>query len=169
MAIDQYFGNALKKRLKEVDLNDPEAIRQSLKPASSGGEGEWRDLAGLIAPESEIEKLLAKIAEKRLTLNEINDGFDELHRNYDSYRWNWTLENWLNIIEKPLEKITDTDVKLLFGLHKIQNEKYRQLLETDVQKEFSEVAKISYGTDAKSKAADFKNVRGDGSNVKFKI
>jgi hypothetical protein len=169
MAIDQYFGNALKTRLQGVDLENSASIRQRLKPAGSGGAGEWRDLAGLLAPESEIEKLLAKIVEKHLTLSQINDGFEQMHRNYDNYLWDWTLENWLNIIEKPIETVTDTDVKLLFDLHKIQNEKYRQLLEADVEKEFSETAKISYGIDRKSKAADFKNVRGDGSNINFKI
>ena len=57
-AIHKFLGNSLIKRLEEVRFNSDEEIRARLIPDTEIGTGEWVDISGLIAPKSEIEKLL---------------------------------------------------------------------------------------------------------------
>ena len=77
------MGNSLIKRLEEVRFNSDEEIRARLIPDTEIGTGEWVDISGLIAPKSEIEKLMADIESGILTnVDQIHDRFVEMHRNY---------------------------------------------------------------------------------------
>src|SRR5574344_96461 len=57
-AIHKFMGNSIIKRLEGMNFGSNEQIRECLKPDTSVGVGEWLDIAGLIAPKSEIAKLL---------------------------------------------------------------------------------------------------------------
>jgi NDP-sugar pyrophosphorylase family protein len=60
IAIYKFLGNSLINRLKETEFQTIEQVQLQLKPDTNKGLGEWTDLSGLIAPKSEIEKLLLK-------------------------------------------------------------------------------------------------------------
>ena len=61
LAIHKFLGNSIISRLKDCICRHEEEIRTCLKPESSVGLGEWRDIAGLLAPSSEIDRLMEKI------------------------------------------------------------------------------------------------------------
>ena len=85
-AIHKFLGNSLIKRLEEVRFSSDEEIRARLIPDTEIGTGEWVDISGLIAPKSEIEKLMADIESGILTnVDQIHDRFVEMHRNYYTY------------------------------------------------------------------------------------
>ena len=57
------------------------------------------DISGLIAPKSEIEKLMADIESGILTnVDQIHDRFVEMHRNYYTYEWTWAYEKMLEVL-----------------------------------------------------------------------
>ena len=60
-AIHKFLGNSLIKRLEETVFKSDEEIRARLIPDTEIGDGEWVDVSGLIAPKSEIEKLMVDI------------------------------------------------------------------------------------------------------------
>ena len=98
-AIHQILGNSLIKRLEEVRFNSDEEIRARLIPDTEIGTGEWVDISGLIAPKSEIEKLMADIESGILTnVDQIHDRFVEMHRNYYTYEWTWAYEKMLEVL-----------------------------------------------------------------------
>ncbi|MCP5629384.1 DUF4954 family protein, partial [Klebsiella pneumoniae] len=61
-----------------------------LKPDTEIGVGEWVDIAGLIAPKSEVEKLITGIESGEIDrLKSMNARFAEMHDNYYTYEWTW--------------------------------------------------------------------------------
>lgn len=55
------------------------------------------DISGLIAPKSEIERLMEDIECDRLnSVDEIHDRFAEMHANYYTYEWTWAYEKMLD-------------------------------------------------------------------------
>ena len=90
IAIHKFLGNSIIKRLEGIKFQSNEEIRQRLKPDTEIGLGEWVDISGLIAPKSEIEKLMAGIESGEINrLKEINARFAEMHNNYYTYEWTW--------------------------------------------------------------------------------
>ena len=101
MAINKFLGNSIIKRLEETKFQSIEEIRERLKPSTEIGLGTWIDLSGLIAPSSEIDKLLNDIDNKDLnSLEDINKRFQDIHKNYYEYEWTWALKK----IEEKLDK-----------------------------------------------------------------
>ena len=73
-----------------INFQSNEDIRERLKPDTEIGTGEWVDISGLIAPKSEIEKLMCGIESGEINrLKEINACFSEMHNNYYTYEWTW--------------------------------------------------------------------------------
>lgn len=73
-AIHKFLGNSVIKRLEAIRFASDEEIRARLIPDTPIGTGEWVDISGLIAPKSEIERLMEDIECDRLnSVNEIHD------------------------------------------------------------------------------------------------
>lgn len=60
-AIHKFLGNSVIKRLEAIHFASDEEIRARLLPDTPIGTGEWVDISGLIAPKSEIERLMEDI------------------------------------------------------------------------------------------------------------
>jgi hypothetical protein len=61
IAIIKFLGNSIIKRLEKTRFSSIEQIRERLRPDTGTGLGEWLDISGLIAPRSEIERLILGI------------------------------------------------------------------------------------------------------------
>ena len=106
-AIHKFLGNSLIKRLEETKFQSDEEIRARLLPDTEIGTGEWVDISGLIAPKSEIEKLMADIETGVLVnVDQIHDRFVEMHRHYYTYEWTWAYEKILSFYRLNPETIT---------------------------------------------------------------
>jgi hypothetical protein len=162
--INKFLGNSLIKRLEGVKINNVEALRARLKPSSKDGNGEWIDLAGMIAPQNEIENLLDRIeAGEFKNLDEVNDRFAAIHTLYYEREWNWAAarleeeegkslsvfgpEDIISIVEKWKKSVVGLDYKLY----------------EDAMKEFTLSSRTGFGIDGDEsvKKTDFEAVRGD--------
>jgi len=170
IAIHKFLGNSIIKRLENIYFTSNEEIRERLKPDVEIGIGEWVDISGLIAPKSEIDKLLDGIESGQINrLKHINAEFENMHTNYYTYEWTWAyhkIEEFYGI--KPGE-ITAQDIihivekwkEAVIGLDKMVYE--------DARKEFSLSSMTGFGADGSGmeKKLDFEHVRGDFENNTF--
>ncbi len=162
-AIHKFLGNSIIKRLEVTEFKTDEEIRRRLLPDTAVGTGEWVDISGLIAPKSEIERLMDEIEKGTLTtVDEIHSRFAEMHANYYTYEWTWAYGKILEYYHLNPETITAKDVvsivkqwqKAVVGLDKLVYE--------DAKKEFSLTSMTGFGADGskEEQVRDFEEVRG---------
>ena len=67
-----------------------------VNPTSDIGKGKWVDLAGLLMPESEEQRLVEDILSGEIeTTHDVVRRFEEIDGNYPEYRWTWTYDMML--------------------------------------------------------------------------
>jgi NDP-sugar pyrophosphorylase family protein len=170
IAIHKFMGNSIIKRLEGINFGTNEEIRECMKPDTPIGTGEWVDIAGLIAPKSEIEKLIDGIESGEINrLKYINAHFAEMNDNYYSYEWTWAYSKIKEFYGIDPETITAQQIvdivkqwqEAVIGLdHRVYD---------DAHKEFSMQSMTGFGADGTSdtKLEDFESVRGDFENNPF--
>jgi hypothetical protein len=162
IAINKFLGNSLINRLKDTRFSSIEEIRNQLNPNSIIGSGDWIDLAGLIAPKMEIEKLLLKMENQQLSLEEIQLEFMIMHQQYYNYEWTWACHKLENYWKKSSSEITIQELVDTIEVWKTSVIKLDQLIYNDAKKEFSLNSKTGFGVDGdeEQKHKDFESVRG---------
>ena len=165
MAIDKFMGNSVLKRLEGPAITSDEDIRNRLRPTLKSGEGEWLDLAGLIAPKQEIKALCSDITSGRVTdLCQVNERFAQLNASYYELEWTWVVEHFRRWWGKECSELTVSDVKAIANRWCESVVTLDRMLYDDARKEFSSVARIGFGVDASSdrnRRNDFEQVRGE--------
>ena len=162
-AIHKFLGNSLIKRLEEVKFQTDEEIRSRLLPDMEIGCGEWVDVSGLIAPKSEIEKLMFDVETGVLTnVNDIHDRFVQMHRNYYTYEWTWAYEKLLSFYKLQPGSITAKDVMNIVKQWQEAVVGLDRMVYADAKKEFSLSAMTGFGADGsrEEQEQDFEQVRG---------
>lgn len=162
-AIHKFLGNSVIKRLEGILFKSNEEIRHRLLPDTAIGEGEWVDISGLIAPKTEIERLMNDIEAGVLhTVDQIHDRFAGMHANYYTYEWTWAYGKMLEFYGLKPDTITAKDIiaivrqwqKSVVGLDRMVYE--------DAKKEFSLTSMTGFGADGskEEQMLDFEQVRG---------
>jgi len=89
-------ASQLRKGIENYDMAMHIFMGASLKrhehvaPTTTVGEGEWCDLAGLLAPKCEIDRLVDDIKQRRITnINDVLARFVDIDSHYREYRWAW--------------------------------------------------------------------------------
>ncbi len=170
IAIHKFLGNSIIKRLEGTNFGSNEEIRQRLKPDTEIGTGEWVDISGLIAPKSEIEKLMTGIENGEINrLKEINACFEEMHRNYYTYEWTWAYNKIQEFYGLDPETITAKDI---IGLVRTWSDSVvglDRMVYEDARKEFSLSSMTGFGADGtrSEMKQDFEQVRGDFESNPF--
>lgn len=170
MAIRKFLGNSIIKRLEITPFASIQEIHNRLKPDTEIGLGAWVDISGMIAPQSEIERLLNDIDTGTLsTLDAINQRFQEIHRNYYRYEWTWALQKIEEKLGKPYTQFTIQDIINIAETWKKSVVDLDNLLYEDAKKEFTLISKTGFGTDGdeETKQLDFINVRGQFESNPF--
>lgn len=162
-AIHKFLGNSVIKRLEEIHFKSDEEVRQRLLPDTSVGQGEWVDISGLIAPKTEIEKLMSDIETGVLhTVDQIHDRFAEMHANYYTYEWTWAYGKMLEFYGLDAETITAKDIMNI--VHQWQQSVVwlDKMVYEDAKKEFSLSSMTGFGADGskEEQMLDFEQVRG---------
>ena len=163
IAINKFMGNSLIKRLETIATGDIEAIRERLRPDTPVGTGQWVDMAGLIAPKSEIDALLDDIESGQLTdTRELNARFAAIHRNYYTYEWTWVYGKFKEYYGIDLERITLAQIIEVAGKWKESVVALDNMVYEDAKKEFSLSAMTGFGADGdkSQQNLDFESVRG---------
>ena len=162
-AIHKFLGNSVIKRLEEIHFKSDEEVRQRLLPDTSVGQGEWVDISGLIAPKTEIERLMSDIETGVLhTVDQIHDRFAEMHANYYTYEWTWAYGKMLEFYGLDAETITAKDIMNI--VHQWQQSVVwlDKMVYEDAKKEFSLSSMTGFGADGskEEQMLDFEQVRG---------
>lgn len=162
-AIHKFLGNSVIKRLEKIRFQSDEEIRKRLLPDTPVGSGEWVDISGLIAPKSEIERLMSDIETGALsTVDQIHNRFADMHAHYYTYEWTWAYEKMLEFYRLDAERITASDICAIVRQWQEAVVGLDRLVYEDAKKEFSLTSMTGFGADG-SKAEqklDFEQVRG---------
>ena len=162
-AIHKFLGNSIIKRLEETKFQSNEEIRARLVPDTEIGLGEWVDISGLIAPKSEVEKLMIDIESGVLnTVDQIHDRFVEMHRNYYTYEWAWAYDKILSFYHLQPESISAKDVIAIVKQWQEAVVGLDKMVYADAKKEFTLSSMTGFGADGsrEEKEQDFEQVRG---------
>ena len=163
IGIDKFIGNCLIKRLENKQIGSLAELRAVLRPDTSVGPGRWIDLAGMLAPEATVQKLLSDIEGGAVgTLTDLDARFTAIHESYPAYEWAWTVDVLEKQLRKSIKEITTEDVIVLTTRWKQAVVNLDERLCADAKKEFAPTAQIGFGLDGdeETKQGDFAAVRG---------
>ena len=169
-AIDKFMGNSVISRLKNAMVIDDANLPSMLSVIVSTGEGEWIDVAGLIAPKSEIARLCDDIETGVIDdVETINTRLRELHLDYYNMEWSWVVENFKTWWGKECCELTTDDLVAIIKRWHKSVVALDKMLYDDARKEFSLEKKVGFGVDGTSqcKERDFEQVRGEFESDPF--
>ena len=169
IGIQKFLGNSLISRLEQHEWHTLAELREVLKPDSKTGSGDWVDLAGLLAPKSEVTRLLNDIEAGALSLDGIQDRLVEMHAHYYSYEWTWALEHLEQIWGCPVAEVTVAQVRKSVEEWKEAVVGLDKMVYNDARKEFDLNSQTGFGVDGdrEQAEADFEEVRGSFESNSF--
>ena len=161
--ITKFLGNSFISRIQGADLSSDETLRKALVKDTQTGQGEWRDISGLICPASEIEKLCDEIAAGCIDdVRELGERFERMAANYYSYEWTWAYDAIEAFWGYDLSKITRAQAVALVKQWKGAVVSLDKLIYDDAGKEFELSSMTGFGADGDRtrRDEDFAAVRG---------
>ncbi|RGN44799.1 MULTISPECIES: DUF4954 family protein [unclassified Bacteroides] len=170
IAIHKFLGNSIIKRLEGIDFRNDDEIRSRLRPDTEVGAGEWVDISGLIAPKSEVDRLITAIESGEVNrLKDINACFAEMHSKYYTYEWTWAYQKIEEFYGVKPEEMTAQDVIDIVLMWKDAVIGLDKMVYEDAKKEFSLSSMTGFGADGsrREKKQDFEQVRGDFESNPF--
>ena len=172
IGISKFMGNSIIKRLEGLTFENDAQIRERLVPDTEVGSGQWVDLSGLIAPKSEVDRLMSMIENNEITgIRAISDAFASMAANYYTWEWRWAYDRIEEFYGISPEKITASDIcRIVRGWQDAVISLDRMVYE-DAKKEFSLSFMTAFGADGtrKEQLQDFGQVRGDFDTNPFVI
>ena len=169
IGIAKFLGNSLISRIEKADIHSLEDLHAALQPDSAVGKGDWVDLAGLIAPRSEVTRLMDDIEQGGMTPEQIQERFREMHEQYYSYEWTWAAEKLEQIWGCTVAEVSVEQV--LKSIDDWQNAVVRldRMVYDDARKEFDLNSRTGFGVDGdrSQQQADFESVRGSFESNSF--
>jgi hypothetical protein len=164
LALSVFVGDQVVGRLEQIqEFESIESIRNTLTAKKPGKVDQWVDMAGMIAPELEIEKLMKRIKSgETRTLREVAEGFHQIHAEYKNYAWAWTTGILSEEFGLEISKITTEDLLDLVERWKSDTQRLNKMILTDAGKEFDDTSRIGFGLDGDESVVnrDFQAVRG---------
>ena len=169
IGIQKFLGNSLISRLEQHEWHTMEDLRAALRPDSAIGAGGWVDLAGLIAPKTEVTRLLNDMEQGKLTLDEIRARQAEIHAHYYSYEWTWALEKLEQVWGCSVENVTLDQLRMTVREWLEAVVKLDHMVYDDARKEFDLNSQTGFGVDGDrhQAEADFEEVRGSFESNSF--
>jgi hypothetical protein len=121
------------------------------------------DISGLIAPRTEIDKLIEQIETKSISkIKDINHFLQELHLNYYYYEWTWAYSKLEEFFHINLQTITIDQIIRIVEEWKEAVVGLDRMLYEDAKQEFSLSSMTGFGADGNmdERRLDFEQVRG---------
>lgn len=163
IGITKFLGNSLISRLEKARFSNLQELRQALAPDTAVGSGEWIDCGSLITPKTEISNLLDHIEDGTLKhLKDIQQCFEDIHRNYYSYEWTWALEHLEKVWGCSYKEVSKDQIIQAITAWKEAVIGLDRMIYEDAKKEFNLNAQTGFGIDGdqQQRLRDFENVRG---------
>lgn len=125
------------------------------------GRGHWIDCGGQFMPHSEMAKIIDRLESGDIgTPEELKAAFDHIMDNYDDYAYDWAV----GAVEEMLSHApTEEELQEVVRIGREYAAKIKHSADLDREKDFSTVARVSYGIDClteEERLADFHAVRG---------
>ncbi|MFA7116505.1 MAG: DUF4954 family protein [Bacteroidales bacterium] len=163
IGINKFLGNSIISRISGKNIKTLSDLHKCLKPDSNIGLGDWVDMSGLIAPKTEVHKLIEEIENGNIKLlKEINDEFRKMYDNYYSYEWTWVYSRIKDFY--GIDPSTITKEELIYIINKWKDAVIGldKMVYNDSKKEFSLQFMTAFGVDGdiNQKKADYESVRG---------
>lgn len=124
----QYYDMAIKMYLGEM----VERYGAYL-PESSVGRGEWTDLAGLLAPKSEVDGMIEDFGE--IAPDDIRERLQGIHEDYEEYKWAWTYRMATDYY--ALDNMTRDDADDIVREGKAARKQWLDAIRRDAEREFA--------------------------------
>ncbi len=172
IAITKFLGNSLISRLENNRYANADEVLKRLIPDTPVGLGRWIDVGGMIAPQSEIEKLLDDIENGTIAdTQQLHEHFEHIHESYYTYEWTWAFDKLPFLSGKLNEQLTIANLADMVKQWKDAVVDLDWRLYSDAQKEFSLDYQTSFGTDGcdDDRKIDFAQVRGELENNPFVV
>ncbi len=164
LAIDIFIGNQV---LRRMDGLTPDASLSKLRNklmAKPGTAGEkWIDLAGLLAPQSDIENIVRALGDGETdSIESLQAALKLVHDSYDEKAWQWTTGLLLQQLGIDMAEISARQLSQIISTWQNSYIKLNNMVLKDAEKEFAEKSQIGFGIDGDEtvRAADFLAVRG---------
>ena len=140
-----------------------------MRPDSEIGLGAWVDLAGLLAPRTEVTRLLDDIEKSAVNLTEIQKRLETMHANYYSYEWTWALEKLEQVWGCSVDQVTLDKLRLTVTQWQEAVVNLDRMVYNDARKEFDLNSQTGFGADGdrEQAEADFEEVRGSFESNSF--
>ena len=140
-----------------------------MKPDTKIGLGDWVDMAGLIAPRSEVTQLLNDIEQGKMSLEAIQERLVSMHAHYYCYEWTWACEKLAQVWGCKVEDVTIDQVRKAVQDWRNAVVKLDQMVYDDARKEFDLNSQTGFGVDGDrhQAEADFEEVRGSFESNSF--
>lgn len=169
-AVHKFLGNSIIKRLEAIEFRSDEEIRSRLTPDTAIGYGEWVDLSGLIAPKSEVDRVVDAIESGKIEfLKDINAEWRTMHEKYYTYEWTWVYNHIEEFYGINPQTITAEDIIRIVEQWREAVVWLDRMIYEDARKEFSLASRTGFGVDGTrmEKDMDFEQVRGDFESNPF--
>lgn len=162
LAICKFLGNSLIAHIKDKSIHSLAQLRELLATHSDKGLGHWVDMSGLIAPLTEVNRLMDEIEGDDMNLGSIQSYLNEMNAHFYDYQWQWVRPHLEKRWGKSIAEVGVEEVVTTIQQWKESVVKLDQLIYDDAKKEFDLDAKIGFGADGDeaAKQQDFENVRG---------
>ncbi len=169
IGIQKFLGNSLISRLEQKEWHTLAEIRAALRPDSRVGLGDWVDLAGLIAPKSEVSVLLDDIEKGHMTLEDIQTRLVQMHANYYSYEWTWAQDKLEQVWGCSVEEVSLEQIRMTVNQWREAVVNLDRMVYNDARKEFDLNSQTGFGVDGdrEQAEADFEEVRGSFESNSF--
>ncbi|NLO03935.1 MAG: DUF4954 family protein, partial [Bacteroidales bacterium] len=162
-AIKKFLGNSIIKRLENTHFKSVQEVRERLRPDTKIGLGEWLDISGLIAPKTEIDKLILGIETREISrIADINHFIQEMHENYYYYEWTWAYTKIREFFAIDPQEISIAQIVEIVEQWTDAVVGLDNMLYEDAQDEFSLSSMTGFGADGNMDECrlDFEQVRG---------
>lgn len=162
LGIAKFLGNSLISRINKAEIKTEADLHRALKPDTEIGSGDWVDLAGLLAPRTEVSRLMDDIEATDMTLEDIEARFGQLYDNYYTYEWSWAAEKMAEAWQCPVNEMSLQQIREAVSLWLKAVVDLDHMVYEDAKKEFDLNSQTGFGVDgnAEQRQADFESVRG---------
>lgn len=163
LAIDKFLGNSLITRLMSSDCATLSQLQEAMKPVTAYGDGDWVDIAGMIAPKAAVADLLSEVEDGQIDdIRTFGQRFREIHTEYYRYEWKWAYRIIKEYYGIDLQTASVDDMVDLVRRWRESVVALDKLIYEDARKEFSLSSMTSFGADGDKfeQEQDFMNVRG---------
>lgn len=167
LGVDYFMGTAVVKKVLSLKLDKNIPLSQQLKPEVTADVSEWIDMAGMIVPKSEVERICGLVIDGGITsLDKLAEALSEVSSRYYKLTWNFVVDNFNNCYSQPIEDVSAQDLEAIIQRWTETVSALDRMRKADALKDFSAKAMTGYGIDGdrECQRADFDAVHGEADD-----